>query len=382
MNSVSSVSKKIGNTYFVWVKSSNQYLQFEEPAWIVYSKSEKKSTPDDIAKELTKKYGAALPESLKFVSDVQREFEKIVHAPNAKVEAIYNDENLINPPSFSVAHNYEMNNRVFKFYFQNRYFENFIHPLISGFVIEGTGQPDSVFELFGHENQIIFRVNGKTLEKWGLDETHLAKGKIFLELINLIYRKTDDDWLMTVHASALTNGEKSILFSAEPGSGKTTLAALLKARGYFLISDDFVPVEKKTFKAFPFPLAMSVKPGAMTVLSALYPELKSKPVNHISSQKSVRYLPLNLTKDFTALAQPVSDFVFVKYNKHIDFEMFELSKSEAVKKLLEQAWIFPSSENVASFFKWLEKTTFYNLTYTNTTKALETLEKIFANEKQ
>ena len=98
-----------------------------------------------------------------------------------------------------------------------------------------------------------------------------------------MHDKTDADWLMTVHASAITNGKKTILFSAPPPcNGKTTIADLLQARGYKLISDAFVTIDRYSFKAYPFPIAMSVKEGSIDLLASLFPALEQRLPDHIN----------------------------------------------------------------------------------------------------
>src|SRR5690606_33142888 len=136
-----------------------------------------------------------------------------------------------------------------------------------------------LFELFKSQDMIVFRFNGEVKGTWKKDETHLVKGLIFMYLINVIHGKTEADWLMTVHASAISNGRKTILFSAPPNHGKTTIAALLQNRGYKLISDDFVPIDRNSLKAYPFPIAMSVKQTSMDLLASLFPGLEQKPLN-------------------------------------------------------------------------------------------------------
>lgn len=382
MSSISFINKKIGKTQFVWFKNSNMYLQLEETAWFIFSKMVVKYEPDKIAQQFSLEYGTSLKESLQLVFEIRDQADRFNQSSNEESRNFYTKYMGNHHPRLSKEHCYKLENTTIHFYYENEYYENFIHPLISVFEITGGEQTDTTFELFSYEKNVVVRVNGEVIGKWGLDQSHLVKGRIFIELINSMYNKSEKDWLMTVHASAITNGQKTMLFSAEPGSGKTTIAALLKTKGLRLIADDFVPVERGTFKAFPFPLAMSIKPGSMKILAPLFPGLEEKPLNYISDEKSVRYFPIELGQDFKRQAHPVTNFIIVQYDQSVDFELTHLSKPEAVKQLLNQAWIFPFEENVHSFFNWLEKTTFYKLTYSNTSRALDTIEKLFNDEKQ
>ena len=196
-------------------------------------------------------------------------------------------------------------------------------------------------------------------------------------LINVLHNKTDDDWLMTVHASALTNGRKTILFSAAPGNGKTTIAALLQNQGFRLISDDFVPIDRENFFAYPFPIAMSVKEGAMDLLASIYPTLEQKSLNYITPEKSVRYLAPNDYPGSTKEIYPVTEFIFIHYDKTADFIWEKLDPLTAMKYLLEEAWVAPVEGNAKLLFDRISQISFYELTYSNNQKAIDTITHLF-----
>jgi hypothetical protein len=199
-------------------------------------------------------------------------------------------------------------------------------------------------------------------------------------LINVIHDKTDEDWLMAVHASAITNGKKTILFSAPPGNGKTTIAALLQTYGYQLISDDFVPIDRFSFNAYPFPIAMSVKQGSMDLLSSLFPSLEKKPLNYISPEKSVRYFAPNHHLDINQAVYPVKEFIFIAYNSSVDFIWEKLDTVCAMKPLLDQSWVNPLPGNAALLFDRIMQISFYQLTYSNNQKALDAIVNLFDQE--
>lgn len=51
---------------------------------------------------------------------------------------------------------------------------------------------------------------------------------------------------LTLHASAVTDGERVLLFAGPSGHGKSTLAAAFAAHGYGLVSDDLVTVRRRS----------------------------------------------------------------------------------------------------------------------------------------
>lgn len=381
MPAIPYIKKKIGRAHLVWFQNSNMYTQLEEPAWFVFRKTIKRYKAETIAKEFAIRYCNTPEESLSFVKDIRSEIEKMNHIDKAP-NRIDHDADDLNEHSFNPfsIHHYRLGDKVITFSYETRYFESYLHPLICHFETKEGNKEMPLFELFAYQERIVFRFNGDVKGAWTRDETNLVKGRIFKFLINVMHDKTDADWLMTVHASAVTNGKKTILFSAPPGNGKTTIAALLQARGYKLISDDFVPIDRYSFKAYPFPIAMSVKEGSIDLLASLFPALEQTPLNHISPEKSVRYLPLNLNLDVTKEIFPVQEFIFIEYNSAVDFIWEKIDIVKALKLLFDQAWVTPMPDNAAFFFDRVLQISFFQLTYSNNQKALDAITYLFDHD--
>lgn len=372
------VKKKIGNSYLIWFQNSNLYFALEEPAWYVFQKSVKGYKSETIAKEFSGRYGLKIEESLKFVTEIKEKIKEMNQSdqPAKYIEKSVEEINLHVYPVYS-KHCYDMQNRIIEFSFETQWLENFIHPLIKHLKTNKESTNKSQFELFKFNERIYFRLDKKIIGSWNENESHLTKGKIFIELVNVLHNKTESDWLMTVHASAISDGMKTILFSAAPGSGKSTIAALLQTKGYKIISDDFVPIERSTFKAYPFPIAMSVKEGSMELLKPHYPELDNNPLITLNAEKKIKYLSID--NKIMSFICPVKEFIFIKYDSSVDFSLEKIEPANAIKTLFEEAWIPPQSENVAIFLDNILNISFYKLTYSNNKKALETIGQLFKN---
>lgn len=380
MSAIPYLKKKIGNSYLVWFENSNTYLQFEQAAWFVFRKTVKRYSTDTIAREFAFRYGNSFEDSLAFVLEIRSGIERMNQVKKVDEKMNNFSEELLakkfNPFS---THSYRLDKQLVTFCFENQTLENYLHPLISHLETNDRYHENYLFELFNHEEAVVFRFGGEIKGVWCQDESHLAKGVIFMFLINVMHCKMNDDWLMTVHASAITDGKKSILFSAAPGQGKTTIAALLQSQGYRLISDDFVPIGCSNFCAYPFPIAMSVKEGSMNLLGSLFPSLEQKPLKYISPEKSVRYFASHYDNSDGDIF-PVQEFIFIKYDRSVDFHFGEIDTLSAIKLLLEEAWISPQRRNVEILFDQILNFRFYQLTYSNNEKALDAIINLFDND--
>jgi len=380
MPAIRYLKKRIGHTYLVWFQNSNLYAQLEEPSWFVFRKTVKRYKADTIASEFSLRYDISPDVSLVFVRKLRLEIEEmnqLTIAPD-NINQVSDELSEYKFVPYS-THYYDLGNRMITFSYETRLFEYYLHPLIAHFETNPGLSDLPLFELFSYQERIIFRHDGVIRGSWNKDETHLLKGLIFMYLINTMHDKTDADWLMTIHASAITNGKKTILFSAAPGKGKTTIAALLQTRGYPLISDDFVPVDRDSLNAYPFPIAMSVKQGSMDLLASQFPDLEQKPVTYISPEKCVRYLPPNHTEVIKAI-YPVKEIIFIEYNNLVDFVWEKLDPVKSIKLLLDQAWVLPAPENAVRLFDWILRTNFYQLTYSNNEKALDAITNLFDHD--
>jgi len=380
MTAIPYIKKKIGLKYLVWLQNSNQYIQLEEPAWFVFYRIAKRFSYATIANECVLRYGTSPDESLAFVKEIHSQIAQAntaIKSPSNIFEVSDELNSYVFSP-FSVR-NYQLGNRVITFSFETPLFELYLHPLIAHFETKESSSEMPGFELFAWQEKIVFRYNGVVKGMWTKEETHLVKGLIFMYLINVMHGKCDADWLMTVHASAITNWKKTILFSAEAGKGKTTIAALLQAKGFQLISDDFVPIDRESFCAYPFPIAMSVKEGSMELLTPKFPSLKEKPLNYLSAEKSVRYLSFN-DVDITKAIFPIKEFVLIEYNYAIDFQMEKIDPINGLKLLFDESWISPTPGNAAILFDRIPHLSFYKLTYSNNQKAMDALTTLFNHD--
>ncbi|MGQ8336613.1 hypothetical protein ACUNWD_08690 [Sunxiuqinia sp. A32] len=372
--------EKIGSSYLVWLEQSNKYFQLEELAWFVFSRLANGDGIDQTTKVFSDSYGFEKQESSVFVKEMHERISEMNRKEKPEIEEQI-DLEVLRDYSFKPYSNYhyQFGQRVVDFVYGSEWVEDYLHPLICHLVVTDVKAEPLLFELFSFQDKVVLRLNNEIKGVWGWDESHLTKGCIFLELSNVLHGRYNDDWLMTVHASAITNGKKTILFSAAPGSGKTTMAALLQANGFHLISDDFVPFDKLSMNAYPFPIAMSVKEGAMDLLKTFYQGIENKPLVKVSPDKNVRYVPI--VNELMEMVYPVAEIIFIKYDSSVDFSLEKLDQIFAIKEFLEQIWVPPVPENIEILFNLLSHLNFYQLTYSNNERAIDAVKQLFDNDK-
>jgi len=369
--------KRIEGNHIVWFDQSNHWIQFEEPAWFVFQLSTKGIGSEEIITRCSKKYKSEDKECRQFVLEILAniaKFQSPIHFHLNYCSSEQPEQSILT--SYFSIRNYSINNKAITFCFESPFLEQSIHPVFEHFEVSEPPTKSVCFELFKQDGLWGIRVTNDKSKTWLFDQPEIHKGRIFIELLNAIYNKVEEDWMAIVHGSAITDGNSTILFTAACGGGKSTIAALLQTQGLNVISDDMVPVAAKTGKIYPFPAALSVKEGATPILLPLYPELDKTQKFSPASNKQVRYLPIKQSLPLKKQINKAKALIFINFDPFVDNCLEELSKLEAIKLFNTEAWVSSTPENAKRFINWIAKLPCYRLTYSDNHKAIQTIFRI------
>ena len=369
------IRKKIEEQNIIWFKKSNSYLILDT---IVAQIIEKLNKNDGFEKifDWTKAQINA-PEEIvkKFIENTIELF----HQYNKKV-----DEKKKKPYLKKVKNSYKskkyycINNYIFFIQFQNEYLESQIHPTFAHLEIEKKSSFDINYQVYEKGNEIIFSKKNQLIGKWDKKKSHVFQGKLSMQILIEIYKKQEKNWLGVFHASAVSDGKESLLFLGDSGNGKSTSLALLSANGFDCIADDFAPIDNKK-NMYTYPAAISIKEKSVSTLLPYYAELKHTSKHYlIQLNKVVRYLPpkqINYNVKLKCKA-----LIFIKYNPKVELELNQISKINAFQHLIPDSWISPIYKNAEVFLEWFLELPCYQLTYSNNSKMIATVSKIFKDD--
>jgi hypothetical protein len=244
------------------------------------------------------------------------------------------------------------------------------HPLLLHHETEpGTGY-STCLELYTSGEQDAFRVSDSPARLYKPEEIDAFQGAVFMEILNAIHGKQMSDWMGVLHASAVTDGNKAVLFTAPSGSGKSTIAMLMMAQGYASLSDDFVPVAIQEPEVYHFPTGISVKPGAAALLKEQLPQLQRAAIP--GEEMYVAPAGSNIHPSVPACA-----IVFVKYDPEVPFDLKREPNLGMMNDLIRQSWIAGTPEAAERFLDWYFNLPVYSLRYSDNKSAVEGLSKLF-----
>jgi len=357
----------------VWLKKSNKYLVLNTNTLGLIKKKSSLSSKDfltliteslhvdvSIAKKINKD-----------ISELLLESEELVLKQNIKLSDPIKPCQLINYYSF--------NNTIIKVGFDSEETKSLIHQKYRHLAINHVNSYDVEYAIFNSGDTLFIYKNNQIVGSWDSTQLHEFQGKFSMELICSFYNKTEHDWMGVFHASTISKNNRSIMFTGDSGNGKSTLVSILMANGYNVIADDFSPVLRTDFKTYCFPSAISIKEKSYNLIEQLYPELKSFNEYYINELKgNVKYLP-PISKETSANCSSV---IWVKYTEGTESSMKKVSIQDALKKILPDAWISNKEVNANAFLKWIEKTTFYELNYSDNNQLIDIINSCFLDLKK
>ena len=369
--------KAVEDKTIVWFENNNEYLVLENTTADILKRLSKGITVKEIATALAKKLTVPLDKTIDFVLDLERK----IYAPKTSIDSkVVNDYRDVKKPKlFEFTKYYKINNLVFKVEFSSEYELYLVHPKFAHLEVENSNNTSFTFTVFLNNNYVFFYVDKNFIGAWSKKEIHFFQGKFSMELIQKIHKKEENEWLGVFHASAVSNGKKSILFLGDSGNGKSTSLALLQGNGFTCLADDFVPIDATKKDVYSFPASISIKKNSLDALLPLYPELENSAEYHFKRlNKIVRYLKPNNNNFSSHL--PCKDLVFIKYEKDADLICKKISKIDAFQQLVPDSWLSPLKENSEVFLEWFTTLNCYQITYSENRKMISTVSQIFNNE--
>ncbi len=364
----------------IWSENSNRYLLLEEHAFEVMMRLIAGVPDVEIVQWCIESYGLPHREGNRFVGEVRDMLNQFTTAESGESPGPRQNAK-IGAGRFAVTKFYQINDLSIRVDYENERMKTLIHPRFAHLESAGLQSANNLFQLYRQDQEWVLTFNGEIKGQWNPDQGGLVIGRFFVELLNLIYRKTEDEWMAVFHASSLSDGRKVMLFAGESGSGKTTLSALMVSHGYLLLSDDLVPVDARLRHAFSFPAALSVKSRALDLLSPVFPGLKSADeFFYPETDKKVRYLTTDGWHGFRRINLPCKAIVFVKFREHSGLILERMPKDFAFQQLVPDSWISPLAQNAEKFLDWFLSMPTYQLTYSDNDQMVPAIKKLFDHD--
>ncbi|GAA0320631.1 HprK-related kinase A [Sphingomonas oligophenolica] len=118
----------------------------------------------------------------------------------------------------------------------------------------------------------------------------LAQGLLAAEMGMNLQMALGQRRYLLLHAAVVERGGRALVMTGISGAGKSTLAALLGARGWRLMGDEFALVDPETGLIHAFPRLVSLKNAAIGVVEKAVPEARFGPLLAGTPKGDIRHL--------------------------------------------------------------------------------------------
>jgi len=366
-----SIAQKISEEdSIVWLKESNKYIVLDSTILELIKKKDHLSL-DDFITLITESLQVSSTVAIRINKDIS---ELLAETKKVQLKTSTKHPDIVKP--CDIIQYYSFNGVIIKLCYDSEETKSLIHQKYSHLLIDQGNIYDIEYKIFNSDNTLFILKNNQVLGAWGSNQLHEFQGKFSMELMCSFYNKTEHDWMGVFHASTISKNNRSIMFTGNSGNGKSTLVSILMANGFNVIADDFSPILRENFKTYSFPSAISIKEKSFDLIEKLYPELKNSNEYYVNRIKgNIKYLPPISTET----SSNCSVVVWVKYSVKAENSMKKISTHEALKKFLPDAWISKEEVNAKAFLKWIKKTAFYELNYSENDKLISIINNYFLN---
>ncbi|WP_019675857.1 HprK-related kinase A [Arsukibacterium perlucidum] len=186
---------------------------------------------------------------------------------------------------------------------------------------------------------------------------------------------------LAIHAAVLEKDGKALIMPAPPGSGKSTLCALLMLRGWRLLSDEMCLIDPASGQLQPYVRPVSLKNASIEVIQHYQPGVEIFHRTADTEKGTVAYLrPTDSSwQQQNSSAQPMW-IIFPAYqaNAAEPVALFTMPKADTLLYLAQNSFNYAvfAAEGFNLLSQLVENTESFRLEYSDTRQMLELLEQL------
>jgi hypothetical protein len=370
------ISKSFNGKKILWFKSKNKYLILEDSFSILLDRYLNGISFRDFVFLCKNEYNLEHKDSSLLYENCSELIEQMNSIPS-----------ILSPPIIkhipqienNITISYQWNGEKVCINYTSEKLKALVHPKFQHLQVQPESE-DSQMHIFKLDNKIGFYIAEECCGLWPYNEFHLFQGKLSMHLLNQFTHKNDEDWLATLHASAVYKNDSSLVLLGESGKGKSTATSLLLTKGYQFLADDFVPVEAATKRIFGFPQAISIKEAMVNPLSEYFPQLLSSISKRKNDQIQFRCLYPTISQVQVQKSKKCKAFIFIHYSKGSKTKFKLLTKTRALELLIPDSWISPLEKNSMAFLDLILETPCYSLEYSDNSSMLNLMDQLMKDE--
>ena len=184
---------------------------------------------------------------------------------------------------------------------------------------------------------------------------------------------------LVIHSAVLVKNGKAILFPALPGSGKSTLSALLSEMGWVVYSDEMAIIELDSLNVKPINRPVCLKNDAIDIVKASFGNSVFTEKFYDTQKGTVAHKRVHTQQSFKLLEDmPIGAVVFPKYIRGEATRVQQVTSAEGILQVIRNAFNYHvmAEKGFEALVTLADRVEFFSLEYSDIDSAEEALTEL------
>jgi len=190
---------------------------------------------------------------------------------------------------------------------------------------------------------------------------------------------------LILHAAVVEKNGKAAILPAPPGSGKSTLCALLVASGWRLLSDEMAIIDLRNGSLKPLPRPISLKNESINIIQSFAPKIYVSPTTHDTNKGSVAHMQVPLVSAQAANQTCEAGwFILPKYQPNAAARLEPMTPGLALMAAIDNSFNY-SVQGAPAFHtltQLLTQLPAYRFSYSDSNEALAVFSRLSSSKRE
>jgi len=184
---------------------------------------------------------------------------------------------------------------------------------------------------------------------------------------------------LSFHAAVVEKNGITLVLPAPPGSGKSTLCAILMLSGWRLLSDEHCLLDMETLELVPYVRPVPIKNNSIAVLQSMFPAAQRSRIYADTIKGAIQYLaPTAASWDQAQKRCRAVMVVFPQFQSNSGLQLTHINEADLFNRLLRNCFNYDvfGEQAFSTVCNWLDGLIAVDLVYSDSDAVLSWLDSL------